>query len=448
MQFFIKFFISLVFILGFIFFMVSHYDNKNNHYVGSDTCQGCHADYYQAWKHQTLHPRIFRPVETDEDIQGDFSQPNPVVTFKKDEIEFVIGNKWEQVYVRIIEGEYYPFPAKWLITTQKWAAFKVDTWHKTPMSTQCNGCHTTGFNPDTYEFVEFGVGCEACHGAGNLHSKHRQQQQGLCVACHHNTPIKQEDIVVSVKSSICGQCHSRGNQKKLDKDNLQVSFGFPVDYQVGEEISKNYQMVSAVPNKNTQHWWGLGLSKNRHQEFADFSVSKHGQSLQRLKENHDNSQGELVDECLECHSADYIFAKNDKPSLTTAKEGITCVVCHEPHGLDRQFPSLNRGVHSCGSCHAQTLVAKAAKIGKPHIPNLHQNVSCVDCHMPYIIESGGAYPIRSHAFKIVPPIASKQFDMPNSCQNGGCHANKSVDWAIQVFDDYYPLFGKRLINAH
>ena len=154
-----SFFIILSFLTLSTFFY-THHDIKKNHYVGSEACASCHADYYQAWKQQTLHSRMFRPVETEDDIQGDFSKSNPVVTFKKEDIEFVLGNKWEQAYVRLIDGEYYPLPAKWLITTQKWEAYKVDNWKQTPMSTQCNGCHTTGFNQDTYEFSEFSIGCD------------------------------------------------------------------------------------------------------------------------------------------------------------------------------------------------------------------------------------------------------------------------------------------------
>lgn len=56
----------------------------------------------------------------------------------------------------------------------------------------------------------------------------------------------------------------------------------------------------------------------------------------------------------------------------------------------------------------------------------------------FIVLSGGAYPIRSHAFKIVPPAVSETINMPNSCQNGACHDDKTLEWAKEAFKTHYP----------
>lgn len=430
---------TLILLLG-IFFIYQHKDiNKPAKYVTSAQCAGCHEVYYQAWQEHTLHPHMFRPIKSEEDIQGDFSLNDPAVSFKKEDIEFVIGNKWEQVYARMIEGEYYPLPAKWMITTQKWVPYKVDSWRETPLSTQCNGCHTTGFNSDTYEFSEFGIGCEACHGPASKHVQQEKKLQNIeCILCHRNEPKnKKKAIIVSIKNSVCGQCHTRGQQTAADKEHMQTSFSFPLNVMPGEELPKDYQPSTQSNDKKKKHWWGNGLSKNRHQEYADFSVSKHSRALKLLKEKHRGKRGELSDKCLSCHSADYLFKKDNEVTLQNAENGLTCIVCHEPHGLNKKFKHFSIGTERCGLCHVYTMSTTAARRGKPHTPCPLGAVSCADCHMPYIVKSGGAYPIRSHAFKIVPPIATQQFDIPNSCQNGGCHKDKSLDWAIDHFQSYY-----------
>lgn len=94
----------------------------------------------------------------------------------------------------------------------------------------------------------------------------------------------------------------------------------------------------------------------------------------------------------------------------------------------------------CGSCHLDSFSNKAADTGRAHTPCPPSAATCADCHMPYIIKSGGAFPIRSHAFKIVPPVATEALNMPNSCQNGGCHTDRALDWAKQAFDEHYPEF--------
>ena len=418
--------------------------DKAAHYIKSENCADCHENYYQAWDEHSLHSKMFRPIASPDDIQADFSVENPVVTFKKSDIEFVIGNKWEQVYARKIDDEYYPLPAKWMITTQKWVPYKVDSWRQTPLSTHCNGCHTTGFNPDNFQFSEFSIGCEACHGPGSRHVKQKQKKQStLCLLCHKNDPVKPEkEIIVSIKNSVCGQCHTRGQQIAVDKEHIQTRFSFPLNVIPGDDLPADYKPLTANQDSKKKFWWNQDLSKNRHQEFADFSVSKHSKALILLKEKSTAARGPLSDACLDCHSADRLFAKDTKVTLETAENGITCVVCHEPHGLNKKFKHLNIGEHRCGLCHADSLSIAAATKGKAHTPCPPSVASCADCHMPYIIKSGGAYPIRSHAFRIVPPLFSKYYGTPNSCQNGGCHQDKSLDWAIEQFQAYYPDWEK------
>jgi len=411
---FIKLILSLIIGAG-VYLFVEHQNlDSKAEYVTSEKCESCHQDYYQSWKHNTLHPVMFQPVTSPDNILGDFETKNPIVTFKKEDIEFVIGSKWEQVYARMIDGEYYPFTAKWLVTTQKWIPYKVDNWKETPLSTNCNGCHTTGFNPDTYEFSEFSIGCEACHGAGSKHIRlERMLRDFECKVCHAKDEIPEDHTIVrSLKNSVCGQCHSRGNQK-MDNEHIQTSFRFPLNYKVGEDLPEKYNPLTEKDDKKQKHWWGIGLSKNRHQEFADFSVSKHSLALELMKSKHTDMRGELKDECLQCHSADYRLSdKDEKPTLETAQMGLSCVVCHEPHGRDRPAGSLQLGPERCGLCHADSMSLKAAETGKPHTPCPPSASSCADCHMPYIVKSGGAFPIRSHAFKIVPPHATEQINIP------------------------------------
>ena len=57
--------------------------------------------------------------------------------------------------------------------------------------------------------------------------------------------------------------------------------------------------------------------------------------------------------------------------------------------------------------------------------------------MPKIIKTGGKFSLRSHAFRIIPPEATIKYGMPNSCQNGSCHADKSTKWAIDAYSKFY-----------
>jgi len=429
-------FIFIIIVTSIVYFLYTSHKDINKDvptYVGMNKCSSCHKIEHQSLSH-TLHPKIFKKVTNQSEILGDFTHPNPLVNFKKEDITYVVGSKWEQVYMHKINGEYYPFTAKWMVLTEKWKAYKVHTWKQTPASKKCNSCHTTGYSQDDFSFNEFGVKCEACHGPASKHVEHQKMNKNKeCIICHTEHKEFKNDIVVTQKSALCGQCHTKRStteQKAIDK---KSSFNFPLEYLPSQDINASFVKIKPTVGKNTKNLWGNGLSKNSHQEFADFSFSKHSKSLINLKTKKNPHGGKKNDNCLKCHSQDYRSAKeNEKPTIDTAKLGITCVTCHEPHGIGKNIRNKKSLNVICGECHINSF-----KGSKKHYPCPQMSVRCVDCHMPLIVKTGGTYSIRSHAFKIVPPIASKKYSMPSSCQNGSCHQNKSIEWAMDEYNKFY-----------
>lgn len=432
--------------VGFSISLYLHKDVSNEtHYVTSQSCQDCHQENFDSWKHNTLHPLMFRPVKTPDDILGDFENADPnVVTFAKDEIEYVVGNKWEQVYVRMIDGEYYPFPAKWYVIQKRWIPYKVKDWHKTPMSYKCNGCHTTGFDANTLKFSEFGIGCEACHGPGSHHVQNKTMAtKSSCTTCHEDEAhdkLAQKDIISSVSPSVCGQCHNRGTNQEGEAVHAN-KFNFPVNFSPDGDINEALNPSTPENDKKGKYWWGNGISKNRHQEFSDWGKSKHAKAHKKLMENfvEGGERGKLDDSCLKCHSTDYRHAKpGQKPGLDSAMHGVTCVACHEPHGKDRKLPTFGDGSSKCASCHIDSMSKRVSNTGKPHYPCKGGAISCADCHMPKVVKTGGFYSLRSHAFRIIPPEEGQKSGSPNSCRNGGCHEQQDIEWAVEAFRTHYP----------
>lgn len=434
--------VVVTFIVGYAGYLHKDVSSGDATYVTSEACRDCHALNYNSWKDNTLHPYMFRPVKSDADILGDFDSNDPALTFKKEDVEYVVGNKWEQVYARMIDGEYYPLPAKWHVMLKKWEPYKVNNWKETPMSKMCNGCHTTGFDPATLKFAEFGIGCEACHGPGSTHVQNKRKQTEVpCKRCHSDDEADNKiDIINSVAPSVCGQCHNRGQNAPKDRIHGAI-FNFPVNYKPGDDLKSAYVPMKPKDDKKSKFFWGNGIAKNRHQEFGDWSKSKHANALKKLKEEHikGGDRGELTDECLHCHSTDYRHADKDKkPTLDTAKFGVTCVACHEPHGRDKLLPHVGDGVTQCGGCHVDSMSHNVAKKDKPHYPCPTATVTCADCHMPRIVSTGGFLSIRNHGFKIVTPKVAQKNKMPSSCQNGGCHDDKSIECAIDAYQRHYP----------
>lgn len=449
-----KYIIFVIFIIGMGVSLYLHKDTTmvkgaEPFYVGSDSCKSCHLKKHKSW-HNSMHPEIFKPYTDEVQIVADFKNKPDFVTFEKKDIDVIIGGKWEQVFAREIDGEHYPFPAKWMNLTKEWVPYLTTTWQKTPLTQKCNGCHTTGLNKSTGEFVEFGVSCESCHGPGSLHVQNKRMlRNSMCKNCHRSASLKDElekeiDIMRSVKPAVCGQCHSRGVENKIDKYHTKVQYNFPVEYLPGQELSKNFMPTNPKTDQKGKNWWGNGVSKNRHQEYADFAKSGHSKSLKNLRTKRDTSCAKDPDEsCLKCHSADYILADDDKkPTLSTAKNGITCVVCHNPHKVGN---SKKKASEQCVECHTDE--TKTMKNHQSHYPCPDDEVTCADCHMPRIVKTGGKFSLRSHAFRIIPPEATEKYGMPSSCQNGGCHSDKTVKWAKEEYQKFYAEHNRTLRDA-
>ena len=95
------------------------------HYVGSAACESCHKEIYDRWKQTRMANVVRDPHEYPDAIAPDLSKPDPLVTFTKDDIAFVYGSRWKQRYFKKVGDDYFPLPAQWDFTHQRWAPYFV-----------------------------------------------------------------------------------------------------------------------------------------------------------------------------------------------------------------------------------------------------------------------------------------------------------------------------------
>ncbi|MDF2630116.1 MAG: hypothetical protein K0R39_3947 [Symbiobacteriaceae bacterium] len=268
---------------------------------------------------------------------------------------------------------------------------------------RCMGCHVTG-SPKAglgNEPTEFGIGCEACHGAGRDHITSK------------GDPSK---ITLNVSSDVCGQCHNSG----YTRDGNRWVYGYrpadkllELDGIVPKPIDPN-----ATPN--------LG----HHKTYGEWMVSGHGQkAINDLKAN-DHASGA----CLECHTQEGKEAADHDETITLDKNAeyaaISCVTCHRPHGLGLAMDEKNL----CATCHNASLAeGTTVKPGStPHHPtkeffqgwgaaggitstgNVHKDVTCQECHMQN----------NNHLMKVIrPDDPNLNEDSADSCMV--CHSDAS-----------------------
>jgi hypothetical protein len=89
-------------------------------YVGSQTCQTCHPATYATWQKTRMANIVRDPKVHPEGVVGDFSKPNPLVTFKISDVAFMYGSKWKQRYFYKRGNDYFMYPVQWDITHSVW----------------------------------------------------------------------------------------------------------------------------------------------------------------------------------------------------------------------------------------------------------------------------------------------------------------------------------------
>jgi hypothetical protein len=165
--------------------------------------------------------------------------------------------------------------------------------------------------------------------------------------------------------------------------------------------------------------------------------------------------------CRQCHVSGLHAKWPDGSALYNSLESLEqdsggcmselkCTHCHNPHvgGPDAGAPDRKEHLDACLACHEDLQSQKAAAAHSNHDPG---QVSCLDCHMPRVVQGVDVYS-RSH--RISSPTDPKILltGMPNACNL--CHLDESLAWTrdalasgwaskpIQLPRALEPLFGK------
>jgi len=364
-------------------------------YVGSAACQDCHKAIYARWQTTRMANVVRDPKEHPDAIIPDMSQPDPLVTFTKDDIAFVYGSKWKQRYFKKVGDDYFVLPAQWDVTHKMWRKFFVpntaDWWTAfyppdnlaRPTGPLCDGCHAVNYDVVTKSVTEWNVGCERCHGPGSAHVARPVAE----------TIVNPARLGYVAANDTCIQCHSQGRPPKLPIEGKY--YDWPVGYHVGLPLDD---------------FWNLEehkLGETTFTHFADGTAHKN-----RMQGN------------------DYV------QSLMYAR-GVTCFSCHDPHGSENDAMLRRPASAVCSDCHApggQNGPRAATLAEHTHHKQDSPGSACVACHMPAIAQTIADVNVRSHNFYFVPPTATDALQIPNACNI--CHADKTTAWASEALKSW------------
>lgn len=274
--------------------------NVGAEYVGSETCQACHANIYDTFI-QSGHAWKLNPVVDGNPPDYPFTEiPAPPEGYTWDDISYVIGGyNWK---ARFIDQEGY------IITDQPGATIsdtnylnqynfanpvidQEDGWVKYKSGTaqlkyDCGTCHTTGYRPEGHQddrpgivgtWAEPGVRCEECHGPASLHV---QNPQGV-------------EMKVDRDAEACGKCHRRDAVEEVNAKD-----GFIEHHEQYEELFQSKHAVIDCVQCHNPH---VGVVQLRQAEVQTTRTQCQNCHFKQAENQKVGSHAQLDVACVECH---------------------------------------------------------------------------------------------------------------------------------------------------
>lgn len=328
-------------------------------YVGKQSCIECHPSQYAGYL-LTSHSRAAQKTDVvTEPAAGSFRHPHTgelyqaihrgselvhrEIRYDTDgkvsgetevPIAYSIGSGTHgKSYVYRKDGFWNQSPISWFQDTGHWGMSPsyerpIHLSFSRKLDDRCFFCHVgsidrKAMNPFQFEIVEATIGCERCHGPGELHvKKHQTRSAATVVARSDITIANPASLSRDLSEAICQQCHLTGVAESAVAGTDQWSYrpglpltAFRVDYQfrVGND---------------------------------SMNVVGHVEQMHQSK----------------CYQQ---------------TETLTCITCHDPHHTPKAENKIDFYRSVCLKCHAEEACGKT-QIERVEIANN----DCAECHMP------------------------------------------------------------------
>lgn len=332
-------------------------------FVGDKACQSCHEKEYEGYQsHGMAHS--FYKVSPQKEIE---IFPSPIVTvgdlsyraykengkYYQEEFKMLNGEKIHSLvremiyivgsgnaartYMTVVNELFYQMPLTFYTQKKKWAMSPgydaSNARFDREIPDRCMACHNSYPEavpklPGAYKSMPEGIGCERCHGPGDLHVKERTETEE--VEGIDYTIVNSKHLNLDKRLDVCQQCHLHGAVSFLQEG--ETANGFRPSLTLSAHTVLYEEKLK--PNS------------------GKISVISHAQ---RMKE-----------------SACFTQTVN-------SKKPMDCTTCHNPHEGFRESGAayFNK---TCISCHQQVQdkVVEAEKV------NHTASSNCISCHMPKV----------------------------------------------------------------
>lgn len=340
-------------------------------YVGSQACASCHIDIYKSFRATAMG----RSMVPGNDSSLTSVLPAPATVYDKDrrqyfqvaregrdlfQSEYSLDDKgkelfrqtWKLDYVMgagengfgfLVERDHYLFeaPLSYYSKTHTWSfspGYAIRNRGFTrPILDRCIVCHTGRANPVVGQigkykdapFDELAVGCENCHGPGELHVAERTQEAFTGTAL---TEAADPTIVNPARLSgwradnVCMKCH-QGQDVRVEMPGKHIQ-----DFRPGMLLSNVVAILKIAPGPDArasslplEHYFGMTLSKCYRASGNLHCVSCHDPHVQL---SGTAATSYYRSRCLGCHSEQ--SCRLDMGKRRATQPADDCLECHMP----------------------------------------------------------------------------------------------------------------------
>jgi tetratricopeptide (TPR) repeat protein len=330
-------------------------------YTGTESCQECHQEAYEAYmKSPTGHsmgrltenniiekfPQDYVVYDSTKNYyyemlkkDGKFYQreyrldPNGNVVHERlMEAQYIIGSGSNlRIYFYDENGMFYELPLTWYVHKQKWdlspgyREFDNNRFSRY-VSSMCFSCHNGNMaklenaNNRYKKPYKLGIGCEDCHGPGEIHIKQTKEKELNDLPDFVKTIVNPASLSPERRNDVCLQCHIEGKSWALQDKKTWF------DFRPGLLLTDQRSVYASLK-----------------QTTSSFNVANTGSRL-FMSPCFDASHGQLT--CDFCHSSHNVIevdkVKNNRQS---------CMRCHPIEGLPMREARLGESREDCNRCH-------------------------------------------------------------------------------------------------
>lgn len=333
-------------------------------YVGSSKCKTCHPGIYEQYSRTEMGNSTFlpgklidlgwlsKPVDLFNEkhnrhyqifsrgskvFQSEYGidQQGTEVFRHTEELAYVVGTGANGATPIVRRGNYlFQAPLSYYSAKKTWDLspnYEVkDLGFSLPVTPDCIGCHSGRTQPGLgreglYEdppIVELGIGCESCHGPGELHVQARLAGAPLAGDIDRSI-VNPAKLPSWLADNICMNCHE-GDIRALQQGKVEADFrpGTPLNDTVA--ILKAPIDPRSTESPLLEHYYSMTLSK-----CYRASAGKFG--------------------CQNCHNPHFEPSPTEAPGYFRER----CLRCHSEKSctLDLQQRLSQQPADACSNCH-------------------------------------------------------------------------------------------------